>query len=243
MPNMGRASWPSQLFDQMLQEGMMPDTVTFVSNLDACARQLDLPVGKQIHARIIWSLNESVVLGTALLKMYGNCGLLGDAQMTFDQMLERNLVSWNAMLAVYAQNRQGNNALQLFQRMQHEGITPDIITFISIISACSHTGLVDEASDLFLVMQQDHGIKPIADHYHCIIDLLARAGRLDEAENLINKMPFEPTFVPVMTLLSACRYHVDVKRWERVAEQMFKLEPVIVELYLKLSTLTAVLAR
>eukprot|EP00249_Psilotum_nudum_P028207 c36938_g1_i1 orf=2-415(+) len=137
--------------------------------------------------------------------MYGKCGSLEDASSVFDNMPCRDLVSWNAIIAVYGQNGYGKDALELFWRMQLEDVKPDSTTFICILSACSHSGLVEEGRSYFASMSRDYDIILIADHYGCMVDILGRAGLLDDAEDLINNMPFQPGAIEWGTLLGACR--------------------------------------
>lgn len=202
------------------------DAVTYASVISACANFAALPEGKQIHASIMGTETETdIIVGNALVNLYGKCGSLDDAQMMFDKMQHRDTVTWTVMVAAYAQQGKGKIALQLFNRMQHEGFRPNEITFVNVLSACSHDGLVDDACQYFLSMKSAYGIVPVVDHYDCLVDLFARAGRLEEAENLIKGMPFPTTVVSWTSLLSACKVLVDVERGECAAEQVFHLEP------------------
>eukprot|EP00249_Psilotum_nudum_P016668 c25935_g8_i1 orf=2-886(+) len=157
--------------------------------------------------------------------MYAKCGSLDDARRVFDQMNQRNVVSWTAMIAAYAQNGYGKESLELFQQMHSEGVKPNRITFVSILSACSHAGLLDDGWRYFNSMRKDPGMVPAVEHYGCMIDLLGRAGRLDEAESLVNNAPFGNYAGAWMTLLGACRIHGDVDRGARAAECIFELDP------------------
>lgn len=243
---MGTYTWQGKgneailVFYKMQGEGVMPNVATFVMLLDACASEAGLGEGKLTQARAISNgLDSNAVVGTALVNMYGKCGRLRDAWRVFNNVLERDLVLWTAIISAYAHHGKGSEALHLLEEMQQEGLRPDIITFSSILSACSHAGLVEEAHHLFLSMHRDHGISPTVDHYSCVIDLLGRVGRLNEAENLLKEMPFEPTVVLWMTLLGACKNHVDVQRGEAVARQVFVLDPFNCASYVMLSSLYA----
>lgn len=221
----GQGNEALQLFDQMQLEGYVPDRVIFISMLAACSSEAKLAEGERMHARILHSGFElDVVIGNALVNMYGRCGSLQVAHGVFNRMSERSVASWNAMIGLYAQHGQGKQALILFEEMCQEGEIPDEITFVSILAACSRAGLVNEARLFFNSMSQNYGISPVVEHYACIIDLLGRAGRVDEAEKLINDMPFNPTFESFMALLGACKHQTDVARGERAADRVFELD-------------------
>lgn len=234
----GQAKDAISLLDQMEQESSIPDKVTVVSMLDACASQAALIEGRRFHACIVGTGFESdIVVGTSLLNLYGRSGSLDLALQMFDKMPEQNLVAWNSMMAVYAQHGEGRAAVGLFNKMKQEGVIPNKATFVSILSACSHAGLVDEACHCFISMIQMHEILPVVDHYNCIVDLLGRAGRLHEAEVVIYHMPLNPTNASLMTLLGACRCKVDVERGERSALLGFKLDPDSAVPYVMLSNI------
>uniref|UniRef100_UPI0040747504 Synthetic PPR-DYW protein n=1 Tax=synthetic construct TaxID=32630 RepID=UPI0040747504 len=240
----GQSEEALELFREMQREGVKPDEVTLPSVLSACANLGALEQGKQIHAYVIKSGFESdVFVGSALIDMYAKCGSIEDARKVFDKMPERDVVSWNAMIAAYAQHGHGKEALQLFQQMQQEGVKPSEVTFTSILSACSHAGLVDEGHHYFESMSPDYGITPRVEHYGCMVDLLGRAGRLDEAEDLIKSMPFQPNVVVWGTLLGACRVHGDVERGERAAERILELDPESAAPYVLLSNIYAAAGR
>eukprot|EP00249_Psilotum_nudum_P023613 c28935_g4_i7 orf=436-1446(+) len=178
-------------------------------------------------------------MGNALVNMYGKCGSLTDARSLFDKMPHHNVVSWNSMISVYAQNGNGKAALELFPLMGLEGVKPDNITFIGILSACSHTGLLDDGCYQFISMSRDHLITPRLDHYVCMIDLLGRAGQFNEAEGLINSIPFEPHPVLWINLLGTCRIHGDVERGAQAAEHAFELDPNNTAVFVLLSNIYA----
>lgn len=229
-----------ELFEQMQQKGVKPDRVTFVSIFDSCASLGAVAKGREIHICIIDSEFESdVVVGTAIVNMYGKCGSPEDALQTFKKLSKQDVISWNALIAAYAQNGQGQDALQTFYQMQNEGLVPDKVTYVSLLSACSHAGLLDEACRYFGAMTKDHGVTPIAEHYNCIVDILGRVGRLHEADNLISKMSVHPTAASWLTLLGACRNQIDVERGEHAAKQLFELEPENAAPYIMLSNIYA----
>lgn len=214
------------LVEQMQQEGALPDKVTYVSILDACATQAAATEGKHAHRRICDScLNLDTVVGTALLNMYGKCGHIEKAREIFDSMCSRSLITWNAMLSIYSMQGYGAQVHALFQDMRRKKVRPDKSTFVSVLAACSHCGLFREGRDFFQLMQTDYSISPILDHHVCMIDLFGRTGHLEEAENLLGDMPTQPTVAALMAFLGGCRYQVDVKRGERTAMHVFELDP------------------
>ncbi len=241
---LGKGNEALDLFERMQRKGMKPDTVTFISALGACASATALAKGKQIHAQVINSgVKSNMVLETALVNMYSKCGSLTDARQVFDKMSKRSVISWSAIIAAHAQHGEGKEALDLFERMQQEGIKPDNVTFVSVLSACSHSGLVDEGLRCFELMQVEHKIVPTLEHYGCMVDLLGRAGQLDNAEKMITTAPVAPDVVTWMTLLGACRLYGDVERAERVAARIFDLEPQNAAVYVLLGNIYAAAGR
>lgn len=203
------------------------DRDTYVSILSACTNQMDLAEGRKMHTRVVETGYElEVPVGNALINMFSKCGSLQEAGMVFETMPERDVVSWTVMIASYAQHGHGEYALQLFDEMQKEGLFPNMVTFVNILNAFSHAGLVDEGFRCFgYISQNQSTMSPIEDHYNCVVDLLGRAGRLSEAEDFIRKMPFPSSVVSWTSLLNACRHHLDVERGERAAEHVFRMEP------------------
>ncbi|KAJ7527987.1 hypothetical protein O6H91_16G079600 [Diphasiastrum complanatum] len=228
------------LYEQMKQEGMQPNDVTFVLFLNACASLAALEQGKQLHSEIIRrGLQSDVVVGNTLVDMYAKCGCTEDARELFDNMSERNVVSWNAMIAGYAQNGLAQEALALFEQMQGEGTKPNEVTYISVLSACAHSGLVDQGRYVFDSMCKNHGVTPTKEHYACMVDLLGRAGFLADAELFINKMPIQPNSVVWMTLLGAARNHGHAEIGRRAFDRVVKLEPKNAAPYVLLANIYA----
>jgi pentatricopeptide repeat protein len=214
------------IFEQMLQEGIMPDRVTFIGNLDACATEAVLGEAKRMHSRVVCNACESDdVIQNTLVNMYGRCGSLEIAWRLFKRLRKRDVFSWSSLIAAYAQIGEGKAALHTFKRMTQEGITPDKVTFVNVLSACSHAGLIQEGCQYFASMEGYYGITPMIDHYNCMIDLLGRSGQLEEAEALIINMKVQASTASWFTMLSACRNNLDVRRGEWAAESLFKLQP------------------
>ncbi|KAJ7540073.1 hypothetical protein O6H91_10G000700 [Diphasiastrum complanatum] len=232
------------LYEQMKQEGMQPDNVTFVLLLKACASLAALEQGKQLHSEIVKrGFQSDVVVRNTLVDMYAKCGCTEDARELLDNMSERDVVSWTAMIAGYAQNGLAQEALALFEQMQREGTKPDEVTYISILSACAHSGLLDQGRYVFDSMCRNHGVTPTREHYACMVDLLGRAGCLADAELFINKMPIQPDSVVWMTLLGAARNHGHVEIGRRAFDHVVKLEPKNASPYVLLSNIYAAAGR
>jgi pentatricopeptide repeat protein len=190
----GQGQKALQLFQQMQQENMQPDSVTFVAVLNACASIGALKEGRCAHAEIIQSGCEShVFVGNSLVDMYTKCGSIEDAWIVFNKMSSQDVVTWNAILGGCAMHGHGREALKCFESMCEEVVQPNDITFVCLLSACSHAGLVDEGMHLYASMLRDYMISAKSEHYTCMVDLLGRAGHLQEAENIIKAMPCTPS--------------------------------------------------
>eukprot|EP01018_Ginkgo_biloba_P011245 Gb_34297 [translate_table: standard] len=240
----GYAKEALTFFHEMQLAGIKPDSVTMVSVIPALAHLAALQQGKLIHAYSIRrQFDSDVILETALIDMYAKCGNIEIARQVFDKMSEINVVSWSAMIAGYGMHGRGEDAIALFSQMQEIGMKPDHITFTCLLCACSHAGLVDEGWKYFDCMSQDYEITPSVEHYACMVDLLGRAGHLDEAQNFIRNMPFEPSARVWGALLGACRIHHDIELGECVAERLFDLKPDNDGIYVLLSNIYATAGR
>lgn len=222
----GYAQKAFKLFSQMKSEGVMANEVTFVSILDAFASEAAFEQGKQVHATIISvGLDSRVFVASALIDMYAKCGNLHCAHEVLNRLSTRDVGSWSALITAYAQHGHGKKTLELAAQMSREGIRLNHITLLSILSACSHAGLVSEGCFFFDTLSREHAIKLSVKHYACIVDLLGRAGRLEEAHKLIQKMQVKPTASLWMSLLSACRLYGNVELATHAAEKVHQLEP------------------
>eukprot|EP01018_Ginkgo_biloba_P002599 Gb_38503 [translate_table: standard] len=229
-----------KLFRQMQQADVNPDSKTFGSVLSVCANLVALEQGMEIHEDIIRSGFESdLSVANALLDMYGKCGSVEKAREVFDKMQQWNAISWTTMIAGYAMHGCAKEALKFFDQMQYSGMNPDRVTLVCVLSACCHAGLVDEGRHYFDCMNQYYQITPSMEHYGCMVDLLGRAGRLDEAEDFINNMPIKPDATVWRSLLGACRKHNNIELGERVAERLFELNPKNAAPYVLLSNIYA----
>ncbi|XP_042493747.1 pentatricopeptide repeat-containing protein At4g02750-like [Macadamia integrifolia] len=229
-----------KLHSQMLKICIKPDHSTFVSLLTACSSLASLKEGREIHLIVVRSGFESdLSICNALITMYSKCGSISDSVIVFGLMNCPDLVSWNAIIAGYAQHGHYEKALGLFNEMELNGIKPDGITFLSVLSACDHAGKVEESMEWFNTMLNGYGIAPRAEHYACLVDILSRAGHLDEAYKIIQQMPFEPDTGAWGPLLAACRVHLNVELGEIAANKLVKLEPQDSGAYIMLSNIYA----
>ncbi|XP_065853965.1 pentatricopeptide repeat-containing protein At4g20770 [Euphorbia lathyris] len=213
-------------YQQLRQNGLSPTQFSYTTILSCCAKLCSLFQGRQAHGQIVKEgFVNDVYVGSALIDMYCKCGEVNFAQQFFDLMPIKNTVTWNEMIHGYAQNGHGCEAVNLYGKMIDAGEKPDEITFVAVLTACSHSGLVDESVEIFDSMARDHGMEPVLDHYTCIIDALARAGRFDEAEVLVEKMPYKDDPIVWEVLLSSCRLHSNVRLAKKAAEELIRLDP------------------
>ncbi|KAK7267312.1 hypothetical protein RIF29_19981 [Crotalaria pallida] len=230
------------LFRQLQGEGMQSNYVTYTSVLTALSGLAALDHGKQVHNHVLRSEVPSfVVLQNSLIDMYSKCGNLTYSRRTFDAMHERTVISWNAMLVGYSKHGEGKEVLELFMKMREEKkVKPDSVTILAVLSGCSHGGLEDKGLDIFYDMTSGKiEVEPETEHYGCVVDLLGRAGRVEEAFEFIKKMPFEPTAAILGSLLGACRVHSNVGIGEFVGHRLLEIEPENAGNYVILSNLYA----
>ncbi|CAA7403111.1 unnamed protein product [Spirodela intermedia] len=226
------------LFREMQLSGIPADEVTLASLLLACSHLGALELGKWLHACIRREkVQIDVVLGTALVDMYAKCGCAEIALQVFRELPCRDVMTWTAVIGGLAMCGRGEEALELFTEMQSQGIRPDAVTFIGVLTACSHGGLLDEASSYFRSMSSVYSIQPSVEHYGCMVDLYGRAGRVDRAEELVNTMPMEPDYFVLGSLLGSCRIHGNVKMAERTARRILKIYPDDARAYVLLSNM------
>ncbi|KAK9278526.1 hypothetical protein L1049_028094 [Liquidambar formosana] len=240
----GHSEEALHLFVEMKRDGERLNRCAFACTLSTCANIAALELGKQVHGRLVKAGFESgCFVGNALLAMYCRCGSIDEAHNVFEEIVEKDVISWNTMIAGYARHGFGKEALIIFESMKTVGIKPDDITMVGVLSACSHTGLVDRGTEYFYSMTRDYGIKANAKHYTCMIDLLGRAGRLDDAQNLMGNMPFEPDAATWGALLGASRIHGNTELGEKAAKIIFEMEPDNAGMYVLLSNLYAASGR
>ncbi|XP_074285150.1 pentatricopeptide repeat-containing protein At3g16610 [Silene latifolia] len=222
----GNAQQALYFFRNMQFSGINPDEATMLSLLPACSHLSALKFGVCAHGFCITNgFVSDTSICNALIDMYSKCGRVKAAKEVFDRMPDRDIISWNSMIAAYGIHGRGLKALSLFNELRNVGLKPDAITFISLLIACSHSGLVEEGKLWFDAMVTEFQIVPRIDHYICMVDLLGRAGQLDEATSFINKMPFSPNVHVWSALLAACKTHKNVDLAEEVSKKIQSLGP------------------
>ncbi|GMI68282.1 hypothetical protein like AT3G02010 [Hibiscus trionum] len=213
------------LFNEMHRAGVRADQATFASILKASANLASLSLGRQIHSFVIRSgFMSNVFSGSALLDMYAKCGSIKDAIQVFQDMPERNIVSWNGLISAHAQNGDAKATLDSFETMVQSGFQPDSVSFLSALSACGHCGLVQEGLRYFRTMTEIHNLVPKKEHYASMVDMLCRSGRFNEAEKMMAEMPFEPDEIMWSSVLNSCRIHKNQEFARKAADRLFKME-------------------
>lgn len=222
----GMFSEALRVFKEMIHVALVvPNVPALVSAVTACAQLRVLEEGVWIHDYIVENRFEiGVTLGTALLDMYGKCGCVEKAVGVFKSMVEKNVLSWNSMIAGLGMNGYGRLGLSLFWKMQQVGPNPNWATFVALLSGCSHSGLVDEGLRVFDVMVRKFEINPQSEHYGCVVDLLGRAGLIEEALRFVEEMPIEPHVELWGALIGACCLHGDAEIGEEVGKKLVELD-------------------
>ncbi|XP_068634298.1 pentatricopeptide repeat-containing protein At1g08070, chloroplastic-like [Aristolochia californica] len=232
------------LFPKLQALDLKPDQFTVVGLLTACSNLGALDQGKLLHAYIQESfIHQDVILGTALADMYSKCGRIDQSLLVFNRMSQKDVLSWSAIISGLAIHGQGKLALALFSSMQKEGLRPNKVTYIGVLCACSHSGLVEEGLVHFREMLSVYNIQPEIEHYGCMVDVLGRAGLLKEAEHLVQQMPMEPNAIIWASLLGASKVHNDVALAEKAAKHLLVLEPLKDGAYVLLFNVYARLGR
>ncbi|TKY66374.1 Pentatricopeptide repeat-containing protein [Spatholobus suberectus] len=215
-----------KLYLQMQDANIKSDPFICSSLLNACANLSAYEQGKQLHVHAIkFGFMCDIFASNSLVNMYAKCGSIEDADRAFSEIPNRGIVSWSAMIGGYAQHGHGKEALQLFNQMLRDGVPPNHITLVSVLCACNHAGLVNEGKQYFEKMEEMFAIKPTQEHYACMIDLLGRSGKLNEAVELVNSIPFEADGSVWGALLGAARIHKNIELGQKAAEMLFDLEP------------------
>ncbi|KAL9249190.1 Pentatricopeptide repeat-containing protein, partial [Drosera capensis] len=209
---------------------------TLCSILSACAQSGDLMVGLWVHGYVLRMVDRNVMVDTALVDMYAKCGRLNKALGTFRSMPFRNVVTWNAMLSGLAMHGQGGRTLELFSDMLKEAM-PDEVTMTAVLNACSHSGLVDQGRHYFSYMSTMYSIAPQMEHYACMVDLLGRAGYLDEAEKLVRTMPMRPNEVVLGSLISSCGTRGKLPLAEKLLQDLINIDPSNTECHVLLANM------
>ncbi|KAM7277529.1 hypothetical protein ACFE04_004663 [Oxalis oulophora] len=227
-------------FSQMQREGIKPNEFTLSGCLRGCSRMATLESGQQLHSVAIKSghLNDNFV-GTALVDLYSKCGCLEDAEFLFKDLVFRDTISWNTMIYGFSQHGKGEKVLEAFNQLLDEGHSPDEITFLGILTACSHMGLIEKGKKYFNSMSKLYKITPLVEHYACMVDILGRAGKFDEVENFIEEMNLSSYPLIWESVLGACSLHGNVELGKIAAEKLFAVVPKIDSNYVLLSNIFA----
>ncbi|KAL6861154.1 hypothetical protein ACP4OV_016854 [Aristida adscensionis] len=226
------------LFSQMRLQGASPDAISVVNALSACVCLGDLHIGTCFHAYAVkHAFMSNIYVNTALVNLYNKCADLPSARRVFDEMNERNSVTWCAMIGGYGMQGDASGSIDLFNEMLKESIHPNDVAFTSILSTCSHTGMVTAGKKYFDIMAQHFNIKPSMKHYACMVDVLARAGNLEEALEFIEKMPVEADSSVWGAFLHGCRLHSRLEFGEEAIKKMMVLHPERPDYYVLISNL------
>lgn len=232
-----------KLFMRMKESGPSPDKATFTSVLAICSDLSTLHLGRQTHAHIVKAgFGDIVSVSNAMVTMYARCGNMDSALLEFSFMPSRDVISWNSIICGYAHHGNGEIALEMFERMRSTDVDPNPITFLNVLSACSHAGLVDQGKYYFDMMRYTYFLQPTTEHYTCIVDLFGRFGLIDEAMSFLDKMKADGSEIPASVwgaLLGACRIHKNIEVGEIAGERVLDIEPgnsgvylILAEMYL-----------
>ncbi|CAD6340812.1 unnamed protein product [Miscanthus lutarioriparius] len=222
--------WFSDAFS-MLRRQTELNGISLTSALTACAATANLAYGMQVHCKALrGGFDSDTIICNALIDMYAKCGRATAARMVFDRMATRNVVSWSSMIDAYGRHGHGVDALDLFKLMEKAApmVLPNAITFLAVLSACGHSGLVDEAQSMMHLMKSKYGIDPQPEHYACLIDMLGRTGRIDEAWNLYCSLTAsrnKSSSAVCVAMLNACRANMDAVRGKKMAVRMLEVYP------------------
>ncbi|CAN6245944.1 unnamed protein product [Urochloa humidicola] len=222
----GRHDEAIDCFRAMLLDSVEPDYVTLIAVVSACAEVGALGLGMWVHRLVVrQGLECNVRVANSLIDMYARCGQVELAVQVFCSMKKRTVVSWNSMIIGLAANGRCTDAIELFEEMRRQGFKPDAVTLTGVLTACSHAGLTDQGLTYYDLMTTEHGITSRMEHYGCVVDLLGRAGRLDEAMHVVETMPMRPNEVVLGALLAGCRMHGDLDMAEQLMQHLLELDP------------------
>ncbi|OVA13037.1 Pentatricopeptide repeat [Macleaya cordata] len=219
-----------ELFQQMQTEDFEPGIEILRSLFLAYTNLGALRLGKGVHCFVLKNIiysseEEKTTIETSILNMYAKCGSIISAKRCFDRIVAKDVVAWSSMIDGYSGHGRGIEAIETFEQMQEEGVKPNSITFLSLLSACSHSGLVSEGCRIFSYMNSRFGVKPDLNHYTCMVDLLGRSGKLQEAVDIIEKMDVEPDSRIWGALFAASRVYSDNEIGVYAAQNLLELEP------------------
>nr|XP_010909249.1 putative pentatricopeptide repeat-containing protein At5g59200, chloroplastic [Elaeis guineensis] len=236
----GRANRALELFREMQRENVQPNEFTVVCVLSACSQLGALELGRWVHSYVgRYNIRLNTFVGSTLIDMYTKCGSIEEAQEVFGKLAEKDVVSYNSMIVGLAMHGRSYEAVELYRLMITRGLRPTHITFVGVLNACSHSGLVDMGFEILESMVKDYGLEPRIEHYGCMVDLLGRVGRLEEAYEFIERMSIEPDHVIWGALLGACKIHGNLTLGEKVAGILIESEAADSGTYVLLSNVYA----
>lgn len=227
-----------ELFAEMVGAGNEIDENTVSAVLGAFGASAPFALGKQIHALVIkrcFGVNTYVCNG--LVNMYSKCGELRESVRVFDEMPSKNSVSWNSIIAAFARHGHGSEVYQLFESMKADGAKPTDVTFLSLLHACSHVGSAKKGLEILNSMSSQYGVLPRMEHYACVVDMLGRAGLLDDAKSFIEDGPFTDNALLWQALMGACSFHGNSEVGKYAAEKLLLLDPSCTAAYVLLSNI------
>ncbi|XP_027360299.1 pentatricopeptide repeat-containing protein At2g13600-like [Abrus precatorius] len=231
----GMESEALQLCKEMLADGITFTSYSLPLCISACSQLSAIHVGKQFHVFALKSgYSHDVYVGSSIIDMYAKCGTMKESEKVFGEQVEPNLVIYNAMICGYAHHGKAQEAVEEFSRLEKNALTPNHVTFLAVLSACSHSGYVEDTLHFFTLMLQKYKIRPESEHYSCLVDAYGRAGRLEEAYQIVQKDGSESAW---RTLLSACRNHNNTEIGEKSAMKMIELNPSDHASYILLSNI------
>ncbi|XP_020590765.1 pentatricopeptide repeat-containing protein At3g04750, mitochondrial [Phalaenopsis equestris] len=223
-----KGDWRAMMnfFEKMLAQNVKPDKITSITLVSAASEMGVLDQGRCVHGWVVKAHGSAdAFLGSALIDMYCKCGSSGSSLQVFELIKDKDITAWTAMISGLAFHGHGTKALEIFGKLGEGGLVPNFVTLIAVLTACSHSGLVDEGLRIFSNMKQEYGVEPGVEHYGCLVDLLARSGKLNEARDVIGRMPMKPTQSMWGAILSASRAHGDMKLAMEALNKLVVLEP------------------
>ncbi|KAH6819667.1 hypothetical protein C2S51_003270 [Perilla frutescens var. frutescens] len=228
-------------FNKMMGEDrIMLDSVSLITMLSGCSCSGALQQGRRVHALLIKSgFEDDIFVGTAVIDMYANCASMRDARMYFEWMADKDVACWNALISGYGMIGCGNEAIDTFLKMRDSGLSPDESTLVSVLCACSHAGLVQQGLQIFDQMAEVWNLIPSSKHYACVIDLLSRSGRVNDAYSLMKRMHLQPGVEMYSSLLTACKIHMKFELGDEISRELIQLKPNDAGHYILLSNMYA----
>ncbi|KAM3400807.1 hypothetical protein ACQJBY_005570 [Aegilops geniculata] len=227
-----------ELFAEMAGEGICIDTNMVSAVLGAFGASAPIALGKQIHALVIKKcFGRNIYVCNGLINMYSKCGELQESVQVFDETPSKNSISWNSIIAAFARHGQGSEVFQLFESMKADGANPTDVTFLSLLHGCSHVGSAKKGLEILNSMSSQYGVLPRVEHYACVVDMLGRAGQLDDAKSFIEDGPFKDSAILWQALMGACSFHQNLEIGKYAAEKLLLVDPESPASYVLLSNI------